>query len=55
VYQVEKELGGGRRSGKVEFKVTGDNYLENGRVLNWRVELYEGDVLLAHQQSYMWE
>ena len=39
---------------KVEFQVIGNDYLENGRVLAWRAELYQEERLLAHDESFLW-
>lgn len=36
------------------FEVTGDEYLNDGRVTAWRVTLLRGKDELASQESYLW-
>jgi hypothetical protein len=40
---------------KTEFKVVGDDYLDDGRVVGWRCLLIEGNVIVAETRSYMWQ
>jgi hypothetical protein len=40
---------------KTEFKVIGDDYLDDGRVIAWRCLLIEGGGVVAENRSYMWE
>ena len=42
-------------TGVVEFSVTGESYREGGRVLSWRMRLYQGEVLLGEQKSFLWD
>lgn len=37
------------------FSVIGKNFIENGRVLAWKVDLIEDNKLVATEQSYLWE
>lgn len=41
-------------SGFVEFTVTGESYRKSGRVLAWRMQLYQGEDLLSEETSYLW-
>ena len=43
------------RTGKTEFKITGPAYLKKGRVIAWRISLYEGEEKVAMKRSYLWE
>jgi hypothetical protein len=36
------------------LKLTGEEYLEFGDFIAWRVRLYEGDQLLGEQRSFLW-
>lgn len=40
---------------KTEFKVIGDDYADDGRVIAWRCLLIEDGVAVAENRSYMWE
>src|SRR5437773_2298501 len=40
---------------KTEFKVIGDDYLDDGRVIAWRCLLVENGRIVAENRSYMWE
>lgn len=42
-------------SGEAEFRVIGDDYLGNGRVLAWRCRLLRGGREVARRHSYLWE
>lgn len=44
-----------RGSHKTEFKVVGDDYLEDGRVIAWRCLLIENGRIVAEERSYLWE
>ena len=44
-----------RGSFKTEFKVVGDDYLDDGRVTAWRCLLIENGTIVAETHSYMWE
>lgn len=44
-----------RGSYKTEFKVVGDDYLDDGRVTAWRCSLIENGRIVAETHSYMWE
>ena len=41
--------------GKTEFEITGEDYYRNGRVLAWRMTLYDGDEVVSQKQSFLWE
>ncbi len=43
-----------RGTRKSEFEVTGDDYLENGRVTAWRALLIVDGRIVALRQSFMW-
>lgn len=44
-----------RGSYKTEFKVVGDDYLDDGRVTAWRCLLIENGRVVAETHSYLWE
>ena len=44
-----------RGTRKTEFKVIGDDYLDDGRVIAWRCLLIENGQIVAENRSYMWE
>jgi hypothetical protein len=39
---------------KTSFKVVGDDYFDNGRVVAWRCLLIENGVIVAENRSYLW-
>ncbi len=43
------------RKGAVEFRVTGSQYLERGRVLAWHLSFFRGGELMETHQSFLWE
>lgn len=55
VLRLEQEYPASQRKGVTDFSIVGEAYNQQGRVLNWRSELYSGDRLLAHEQSYLWQ
>jgi hypothetical protein len=44
-----------RGTHKTEFKVIGDDYFDDGRVISWRCLLIENGRIVAENRSYMWE
>jgi hypothetical protein len=44
-----------RGTHKTEFKVIGDDYLDDGRVISWRCLLIESGRIVAENRSYMWQ
>lgn len=54
VMAKERYYPGVRGSRKSTFQVTGDEYLESGRVTAWRVLLIVDGKIVALRQSYMW-
>jgi len=40
---------------KTEFKIIGDDYFDDGRVISWRCLLIENGRIVAEKRSYMWE
>jgi len=44
-----------RGSYKTEFKVVGDDYFDDGRVIAWRCLLIESGRIVAETHSYLWE
>lgn len=44
-----------KTKGSCEFTVVGEDYQKNGRVLDWRIEVYSGSQLLESEQSYLWK
>jgi len=45
----------GSGKGNLEISLTGEDYQRNGRVLAWRTTLYEGKLVVATKQSYLWD
>jgi hypothetical protein len=43
-----------RENCDVEFAIKGDDYINNGRVLAWRITVEEMGQIVAKQQSYLW-
>jgi hypothetical protein len=37
-----------------DFSITGDDFKEFGRLVAWRVTLWEGDKQIGSQQSFLW-
>jgi len=44
-----------RGTHSTEFKVIGDDYFDDGRVIAWRCLLIENGRIVAETRSYMWE
>jgi hypothetical protein len=44
-----------RGTHKTEFRVIGDDYFDDGRVIAWRCLLIENGRIVAENRSYMWE
>jgi hypothetical protein len=44
-----------RGTQKTEFKVIGDDYFDDGRVIAWRCLLIENGRIVAENHSFMWE
>ena len=44
-----------RGTHKTEFKVIGDDYFDDGRVIAWRCLLIEDGRVVAENRSFMWE
>ncbi len=44
-----------RGNHKTEFKVVGDDYFDDGRVIAWRCLLIENGRIVAENRSYLWE
>jgi len=44
-----------RGTQKTEFKVIGDDYFDDGRVIAWRCLLIENGRVVAENRSYMWD
>lgn len=42
-------------SHRSQFRVTGDEYLEFGRVTSWRILLIENGKIVAFRQSFLWK
>lgn len=43
-----------RRSRWQEITITGSEYAQLGEVIAWRVSLWDGETLLAAQESFLW-
>jgi hypothetical protein len=44
-----------RGNHKTEFRVVGDDYFDDGRVIAWRCVLIENGQIVAENRSYTWE
>ena len=44
-----------RGNHKTEFKVVGDDYFDDGRVIAWRCSLIENGRIVAETHSYLWQ
>lgn len=55
VKTMKRQLPAGSTSGIEEFTVIGDDYLQNGRILTWRISLISDGKTIASKQSYLWE
>ena len=44
-----------RGTHKTEFKVIGDDYFDDGRVIAWRCLLIENGRIVAENRSFLWE
>jgi hypothetical protein len=44
-----------RGSEKTEFRIIGDDYLDDGRIIAWRCLLIENGRIVAEERSYLWE
>lgn len=55
IKEMRRTLPTGSPSGKEEFSIIGDNYLKNGRVLAWKIDLTANGKTIASKQSYLWE
>jgi len=44
-----------RGTRKTEFKVVGDDYFDDGRVIAWRCLLIENGKIVAENRSYSWD
>ena len=44
-----------RGNHKTEFKVVGDDYFDDGRVIAWRCSLIENGQIVAETHSYLWQ
>jgi hypothetical protein len=50
-----KEVETGAKRGMVRFEVTGQEYRERGRLLGWRVLLFQGGNLIGEHKSFLWD
>ena len=55
IKEMHRTLPTGSSSGKEEFSIIGDNYLKNGRVLAWKIDLTANGETITSKQSYLWE
>lgn len=44
-----------RGTRKTEFRVIGEDYLDDGQVIAWRCLLIENGVVVAEKRSFLWE
>ena len=55
VQAQEISYGNVRGTHRTEFKVVGDDYFDDGRVIAWRCLLIENRRIVAENRSFMWE
>lgn len=55
ILRQEQSFAPGATSGRAEFRIIGDDYLEGGRVLAWRCRFFRGEREIASRHSYLWE
>jgi hypothetical protein len=55
VQAQEVSYGNVRGTQKTEFKVIGDDYLDDGKVIAWRCLLIENGAVVAENRSFLWE
>jgi hypothetical protein len=55
VQAQEISLANVRGNRRTEFKVVGDDYFDDGRVIAWRCLLIENGAIVAENRSYLWE
>lgn len=55
VKTVTRSLPTAQSTGKEEFKIIGDDYFTNGRVLAWKIDFIANGKTIASKQSYLWE
>lgn len=55
VQAQEVSYGNVRGTQKTEFKVIGDDYLDDGRVIAWRCLLIANGAVVAENRSFLWE
>ena len=55
VQAQEVSLGRVAGSQKTSFKVVGDDFFDNGRVLAWRCILIENNRIVAERRSFLWD
>ena len=54
IRKIEKTVSASK-DGKMEIRVTGDAYQKGGRVVSWRLSLYDGREVVAQKKSYLWD
>lgn len=54
VLAKEIEYPGAKGSYRTSFEVIGDDYLQDGKVTQWRALLIEGGKIVGLTQSYLW-
>jgi hypothetical protein len=55
IKEMRRALPAEAASGREEFNVIGKDYLQNGRILAWKLDLLSNGVTKASKQSYLWE
>lgn len=55
VKRVSQSFPAALSEGRASFAVLGDDFIENGRVLAWRITLRRGDRILASRRSFLWQ
>ncbi len=51
---ITKQYPSGITKGKVEFRVTGEEYIKKGRILAWKADLVLGGRVIETKESYLW-
>ena len=55
ILSKSRDLPAGQASGRLEFKVSGEDYRTGGRVLAWRIRMLSGNKIITEKRSYLWK
>lgn len=52
---LTKQLNGLAAEGTRRININGDEYSNGGRILSWKVEVFQSGKFITSRQSYLWE